>query len=175
MQFDKHTDMHVILLRHASRNTHDLGDPPLNVTGLAQAQALVESLNTNARIPRPTQIISSPKKRARETLAPIAKSLEISVVIDDRLDERHQNESQKVFEARVHDLLASLDSRETSCILICSHFDWLETAFVSLTNLIDYGSESSGISFDWATAEYKVFEFHDGKWALGPATKSAGV
>jgi broad specificity phosphatase PhoE len=166
------TEMHVILLRHATRNTHELGDPPLNVTGQAQAQELVESLNTKARIPRPSLILSSPKKRARETLAPVAKSLGISVVIDERLDERHQNESQKVFEARVHDLLASLKSRGTSCILLCSHFDWLETAFVSLINLIDTSPESSATSFGWATAEFKIFEFHDGKWALGPTPRA---
>jgi broad specificity phosphatase PhoE len=167
--------MQVILLRHATRNTHELGDPPLNVTGQAQAQELVESLNTKARVPRPTLILSSPKKRARETLAPIAKSLGISVVIDDRLDERHQNESQKIFEARIYDFLASLTSREKSCILICSHFDWLETASLSLTNLIENGAENSAMSFGWATAEFKVFEFHDGKWAFGTTMKNAGV
>src|ERR1700733_8478059 len=121
--------MQVILLRHATRNTHELGDPPLNVVGLAQAQALIDQL------PVPTLILSSPKRRARETLAPLSRFLDLPIVVDERINERQREESQKVFETRVQDLLASLSAREKKCILICSHLDWLETAFMNLANL----------------------------------------
>ena len=161
--------MQVILLRHATRNTHELGDPPLNVVGLTQAQALVEKLKPNGPLPVPTVILSSPKKRARETLTPLSQSTGLAIVVDERIDERHQNESLKVFETRVQDLLASLAPREQKCILICSHLDWLESAFVNLTNLME---KAVDVSFGWGTAEFRVFEHHksegsqSGQWRL---------
>ena len=76
--------MLVYLCRHAKAAP---GDPdetrPLTDVGLEQARDLGKHL---ARAePRPTAVVSSPLVRARQTAAPVADALGVSVEIDERL------------------------------------------------------------------------------------------
>jgi broad specificity phosphatase PhoE len=153
--------MKLVIFRHASRSPFGAGDS-LSSVGLAQAEDLAQ-----AKLPEPTHIFVSPKKRAQQTLAPLAQVTGLAPTIDRRLDERRQNESMPDFEARVRSFLAEMESlarnssADTSlCAFACSHLDWLELAMILLPSDL---SERE-MSLSWATAEYKIFEFADGLW-----------
>lgn len=158
--------MKMLMIRHAARSLHDLGDTPLSSQGRLQAEHLRQLID-EGQIPAPTELISSPKKRAKETLAELAMALELPVTIENRLDERHQNESAREFEDRVRSFLEEITSDEAAenrekCIAICSHLDWLELAIVLLPSTL---SENE-IADSWSNAEYRIFRYVDGLWKL---------
>jgi phosphohistidine phosphatase SixA len=162
--------MKLVLLRHASRNAHELGDPPLNSIGLIQAESLVQAIAPSGILPTPSLLLTSPKRRAKETLLPTASKMNIPLNIDARLDERHSEESSRAFENRVRETLENLPSliahstgRDCgACIWICSHLDWLESALLHLPSNL---SETE-VSMSWSTAQYRVFKLQkeNGIW-----------
>lgn len=175
--------MKVVLFRHATRSIQGLGDCPLSAEGLAQAENIPAFLTPQGPLPKPTHLFCSPKKRAQQTLQPLAENQALPLKIDPRLDERHQNESGADFETRIRSLIedvASLSHRSLSgeaadapalssadsaeaCVYLCSHLDWLETALV----LLDSDLSDLEIASGWATAEFRIFRVQeDGLWAL---------
>jgi broad specificity phosphatase PhoE len=161
--------MKLVLLRHATRSSHEIGDASLNVTGRQQAVELCTRLAPQGDLPVPTHLISSPKKRARQTLEPLADAVHEILKIDPRLDERSHAETVSEFEKRIRSVLLELeqthaksnqpDGRET-CVYICSHMDWLETALLLMPT--DLSPQEASES--WATTEYCVFKYQNGLW-----------
>jgi hypothetical protein len=160
-----------VFLRHATRSAHGLGDSQLNALGLRQAEELARSLKPQGPLPHPTHLMCSPKRRARETLAPLATLTQLPLIVDDRLDERHQNESARVFESRVRSLTGSVltlgdpggggsGDGGGACVYLCSHLDWLEAAMI----LLDSDMSETEIAAPWTTAEFRVFRVEDGLW-----------
>ena len=149
------------MLRHGARSPHDFGDSSLNADGRAQAEALARAISPQGPLPAPTALASSPKRRAKETLAPLAAALQLRLTVDQRLDERHQNETMKEFEARIRALLDELASggRDT-CVYLCSHLDWLELALALLP------SDLRDTDVNWTNCEYRVFRWQDDLWSL---------
>lgn len=170
--------MKIVLLRHATRSLHGLGDSPLNSTGRAQAEDLVNSIRPQGPLPLPTHLLMSPKLRAKQTLEPLGAHLEIPAKIDTRLDERQSSETVVEFEARIRDVIRDLSqlpdsgpnsgqqSSQEPCIYVCTHLDWLEFSLLLIpSDLTDREAEGS-----WPTAGYKVFEVQNGLWVF----KSSG-
>lgn len=159
--------MKMLLIRHATRSLHGLGDVSLNPQGQRQAEYLAE-LVSQGLLPTPSHLISSPKKRARETFASLSLSSQIPVTIDERLDERRQNESAQDFEARVRSFLedltpnGSMAPKYKGCAMICSHLDWLELAMVLLPSTLS----DTEMAATWSNAEYRLFRYNDGLWEL---------
>jgi 2,3-bisphosphoglycerate-dependent phosphoglycerate mutase len=78
----------IILVRHAEAVTRVVGGPseaerPLSETGARQADALVEPLVAH----QPTMIVSSPYRRAVDTVVPTARALALDVSTIDELRE----------------------------------------------------------------------------------------
>jgi 2,3-bisphosphoglycerate-dependent phosphoglycerate mutase len=71
------------LVRHCS-TTGQEPDAPLTAEGLIQADALAERLGTQ----QPTRIVSSPYRRAVDSIRPLAERLALPLEIDERLRER---------------------------------------------------------------------------------------
>jgi len=159
--------MKVLFIRHGTRSLHGLGDVSLNSQGQRQAEHLAQ-LVAQGQLPSPSHLLSSPKKRACETLESLSLATQIPVTIDPRLDERHQNESAREFEARVRSFLdewtpAPVTSRKSEgCAIICSHLDWLELAMVLIPSTL---SETE-MAASWANAEYRIFRYTDHLWEL---------
>jgi 2,3-bisphosphoglycerate-dependent phosphoglycerate mutase len=74
---------HVLLIRHCT-SSGQAPEAPLAADGYRQAEALADRLGA-AGIDR---IVSSPYRRARETIAPLAARLGIDIELDPRLRER---------------------------------------------------------------------------------------
>lgn len=105
--------MTIFVVRHAKAGQRDAweGDDelrPLSGKGLKQAAALAERFLSL----HPSRLVSSPYVRCRETLEPIARLLDMTVEIDDRLAEGGSFE----------DSLALLDEMPEGAVL-CSHGD----------------------------------------------------
>ncbi len=106
--------MTLYLVRHGSAGVRDDADPhdddrPLDETGHLQAERLADWLRHEG----PTAVISSPLRRCRQTVEPLAKVLGVEVAVEERLAE-----GTPVDEA--WRLLVEL--ADTSAVL-CSHGD----------------------------------------------------
>jgi phosphohistidine phosphatase SixA len=182
MNKPKHT---VILMRHGSRDTYSPGDSPLNTTGLAQAEVLAKLVRSGL-FPTPSRLIVSPKKRAKQTLSPLAAFLGFDPTVDPRLDERNSDEALQDFESRVRSFLDDVarapNSRHpeppvaklaatapatlapamasASLTIACSHLDWLESAMV----LAPSDMSESELTEPWSPGAYRIFEIVDGVW-----------
>jgi len=169
--------MKAVLFRHATRSLQGLGDAQLNAAGLRQAEDLASGLSPQGPLPLPTHLMCSPKRRARQTLAPLSARTQLPLIIDERLDERRQGESTREFENRVRSLTEEILSSnpqssnpqtflETNnegrdpCVFLCSHLDWLETAMA----LVPSDMSDVEIAAPWTTAEFRVFRIEGGLW-----------
>lgn len=159
--------MKILFIRHATRSLHGLGDVSLNSQGQQQAEYLAKMV-AEGLLPTPSLLLTSPKKRARETFESLSMFSQVPVTVDERLDERRQNESGRDFEARVRSFLDDLTPEGTmprkheGCVMICSHLDWLELALVLLPSTL---SETE-MTASWSNAEYRIFRYNDGLWNL---------
>lgn len=106
----------VLLVRHAragERGTSDGDDGlrPLDPVGAGQAKLLIELLKPFG----PTEVLSSPAVRCRQTVDPLAKELGTVVVSDDRLREEHAEEATE--------LVDELGRKDGSTTVLCTHGD----------------------------------------------------
>lgn len=167
--------MKIVLLRHATRSTTGLGDSPLTLLGLAQAEEFgTKAATARDHLLKPTHVIASPKQRARQTLEPLAEKSGIALKIDPRLDERHQNEPAQTFTHRMREILAEVEAIEGQpepVIYLCSHLDWLEQAVTEIsTDLTELEAAAS-----WQTCEYRIFNVEDGLWQFVRRGRAEGA
>ncbi len=115
----------LILVRHAHRNTDDRTlDNGLSEKGFEQAQRLSEFFLQHFSDPKP-HLISSPKKRCRETLASMASGLRKRVFVSSLLDEASPGESTTQFFNRITRFLSACKRSKAQVIVACSHGDWI--------------------------------------------------
>jgi broad specificity phosphatase PhoE len=93
-EFGPGADVTVLLCRHGRTALNAQGvlrgrlDPPLDEVGRAEAEALARAL-----VPwRPRRVLSSPRQRAQQTAAALAKAVGLAVEVDPRLDDRDYGE-----------------------------------------------------------------------------------
>lgn len=123
----------LILIRHAHRDISEHeSDNGLSEKGLKQALLLAEywkkQLNEKLVV-----LLSSPKKRCRETLAPLAKALEAKVKICKDLDEQLSTEGSTKFNKRIQTFLKDWEGSEDLITIACSHGDWIPQAIAMAT------------------------------------------
>jgi broad specificity phosphatase PhoE len=164
--------MDAIFFRHASRESplreaSLLADGGLSARGRQEADILASHIaNLMGPLPVAAQIICSPKRRARETVEPLAAALGLTPRATPGLDERGDLEPARHFEARVQAIVGELHSSRSASetTLICSHLDWLEKAMLFLPS--DMSEVES--SLPYACAEPRLFRWRDGLWRLEP-------
>jgi 8-oxo-dGTP diphosphatase len=106
--------MTLYLVRHGSAGVRDDRDPhdadrPLDETGHLQAERLAEWL----RHERPSAVLSSPLRRCRQTVEPLAKALGLDVVSEDRLAEGTD----------IEEAWALVQGLASTSAVLCSHGD----------------------------------------------------
>ncbi len=110
--------MTLYLVRHGSAGIRDDSDPdddrrPLDETGHLQAERLAEWLGLEA----PRTVLSSPFLRCRQTVEPLAKAVDVDVVVDVRLGEGSPIDAVW---ALITSIAAAL---EGDSAVLCSHGD----------------------------------------------------
>jgi broad specificity phosphatase PhoE len=152
----------VVLLRHATRDLQSADDGKLSEHGFRQAEELIAKIAPNGPLPEPSVLIASPKRRARETLHPVAASLSIPLVVSSSLDERHPDETGSMFATRIQNWVGSLskDFASDEVIWACSHADWLEFIMDFIPSDLDEWEKLAPFS----PAQFRVFEIVDGVW-----------
>ena len=154
--------MHVILLRHATRDVQPIDDGGLSPHGHKQAEELINQLAPNGPLPEPSVLMVSPKRRARETLHPVAHHLSVPVVVTGALDERLSKETGQEFEARIQEWFRRVenDFAHDDVIWSCSHADWLEAVLQMIPgDLTDWERMTP-----FSPAQFMIFEVVEGKW-----------
>lgn len=116
----------LVLVRHAHRSTADrAADNGLTGKGRAQAKALKRFYKKRFG-EKSALLLSSPKRRCRETLEPLSESLGRRIKVDDRLLEGSER-----MKARLGDFWEWWLEEAPRRVVACSHGDWIP-AFLAL-------------------------------------------
>lgn len=154
--------MKILVIRHAEKDLLAGGDPGLSPKGERQAVALANAIEQGV-LPRPTHLVASPKRRAQQTLQPLARLLSQELAISAALDERQSVESMPDFRRRVRGFLTPLGTAgEPPCLAFCTHLDWLD----EMKTLLDCDADLVMATAHWTPASVLVLEKGDGLWHL---------
>lgn len=119
----------LFLVRHAHRDTSDGRelDNGLSPKGHEQALLLASELAPKLR-GKKVRLVTSPKERCRETLAPLAARLEVRMVVWASVDEQKEGERGSAFRERVVRAVRRAERVEVDALVLCSHGDFLPLA-----------------------------------------------
>ncbi len=142
----------LILIRHAHRDSSDPSlDNGLSEKGRDQVERLVEFLHRflHRDLKRELEdakpvFLSSPKKRCRETLGPVAAREHREIEVDPRLSEVSPIESAHDFEERVSGFIDDWKYDGAPLTIACSHGDWIPVLVQRLTGA-RIGIRKSGV------------------------------
>lgn len=157
--------MQVFIFRHGEKESSFDGDPNLTLRGRAQATKLAEWVQ-QGRLPSPTLLLSSPKKRAQQTFEPLAKNSGLKLNLDTSLTEKTHQETPEQFRDRVQKTVQNLNDQaglqKGQCVYIVSHMDWLEEALSLIPSDIDFNLRP----LFWAPCQYTHFVIRDHLWSF---------
>ena len=155
--------MKFILFRHAEKSSELVPDASLSASGFQQARNLAQLVNTK-KLPPPTHLICSPKKRTRETLSFIAEQARVSITTSSLLDLRNNTESEKDFRLRVQEFLVAFqldipdDLKKPPVVYVCTHQDWVEEFMTIVESSSNLGSPKYSV---WPSGQYMYFDKTD--------------
>lgn len=121
------SDRRLIIVRHAHRDTSQGRslDNSLSKKGWEQAASVAKDLSSKLK-GKKFVLISSPKKRCRETLQELAVALDCKIKISRLLDERDEDlETGSAFRKRIKKFVRWWENSKSSITVICSHGDWI--------------------------------------------------
>lgn len=146
--------MKLVLFRHAEKQSGIGGDLSLSPEGNKQTLLLMDKVE-HGEFLRPDILITSPKKRAYETFAPLANFLKLPVQKESILDEQQSNENINVFRARVHQFIDDVQDHKGKTVFVCTHFDWIEQFATLLPCDTDLHAL---VNFSWSPGAFMSFE-----------------
>jgi len=155
--------LNFILFRHAEKSSEMIADCSLSTAGFNQARNLVNLVQAK-KLPPPTHLFCSPRKRTRETLSFVAEQTRLKITATPLLDLRTPTESTKDFRLRVQEFLVSfqLDIPDTvknpPTVYVCTHQDWAE----EFTSIIESSTDLSHPKYSsWPSGQYMYFAKSD--------------
>jgi 2,3-bisphosphoglycerate-dependent phosphoglycerate mutase len=136
------TSRHLYLIRHCAATGQE-PDAPLTIAGHQQAEMLADALGV-AAIDR---IVSSPFRRAQDSIAPLAKRLGLTIETDDRLAERVLgggfDDWREALRATFDDPDLSFEGGESSAVAMARGLAALRDTFdagISTTAVVTHGN-----------------------------------
>lgn len=149
-----------VIFRHGDKQKEGF-DPGLTELGIAQSQKIIAKVKAQ-NLPKPSVIYVSTKKRAIQTLEPLATAFGMKPIIKAELTERVSGESVDKFKFRIQEFLVKvmLLHKDNEAIYFCTHYDWIE----EFLNIIESDSDLSRCTH-WPSAQHMVFEKKD-LWSL---------
>lgn len=156
----------LVILRHAHRDLTDRTlDNGLNAKGKLQAKRLAKFYGRRYAAEWPL-MISSPRRRCQETLAPIARKHSLDIQENRLLIEQLPTEDHGAFVARIDSFFAWWTEQDTELIIACTHGDWISTAMQYLfRNAGDYKkgcwielqNRDGAVALSWLIQSFKFF------------------
>lgn len=145
----------MFLFRHADKKNELSTDPELNPTGHVKAKMLSQWVSQGT-LSKPSTLWSSPKKRAIQTLLPLAKSLQMSLQESKLLLESQAGESELHLQTRIETFLEKIALQKEKLHFVCSHYDWA----IEFCTLALGASEANQHAFcqHWRPCQYIEFE-----------------
>lgn len=143
----------LILIRHGHRDTSQRSDDNgLTEKGQRQAAHLLRFFDLRlAEDPELSKValLSSPKKRCLETLAPIAERLKKFTDVRSELDEQRPGERMESVDARIHKFIQTWTAKGADWTIVGSHGDIIPMmAFHLLGCSIDV-KKGSWLEIEW--------------------------
>ena len=151
--------MKVFIFRHAEKDGFAGSDPSLTAYGQAQAQKILQEIQAQ-RMPAPSKLFSSPKKRALQTLKAVEVGCNLSLQTHPELDERSNLESAHTFNRRIQHYLTHLEQL-SGLIYLVTHMDWIHSALPLIHCDLDLSNERFQA---WPPAQFIEFEIQDRLW-----------
>ncbi|AGH95872.1 histidine phosphatase family protein [Pseudobdellovibrio exovorus] len=154
--------MKCVLFRHAHKGIMPFEDPELSLQGFEQAARLMDEV-TLSRLPIPTLLYVSPKRRTSQTLYPLSKMHHLNLQVCPELDQHSHSESLQEFRQRIQKWLdeVSATTDKNAVIFMCTHYDWIEEAM----SLINCDRDLNTFEFShWHPTQYVVFDIQDDLW-----------
>jgi broad specificity phosphatase PhoE len=155
--------LNFILFRHAEKSSDFVADASLSAQGFNQARNLAQ-LVQNKKLPPPTHLICSPKKRTRETLSFLAEQARVKITLSPLLDLRNNTESLKDFRLRVQEFLVAFqldipdNPAKPPTVYVCTHQDWVE----EFTTVIESSTNLAQPKYSvWPSGQYMYFNKTD--------------
>ncbi len=125
-------DKRLILIRHAHRDTEvPSRDNGLSEKGEQQVKRMLRYFEK--QIEGEVRFLSSPKKRCRETLGPLAERHGLDLEIDGRLTETGPIERQEEVSARLGEFIDEWKYQGSDVLVVCSHGDIIPVLVERLT------------------------------------------
>lgn len=155
--------MNFILFRHAEKSSGFAPDASLSSIGLNQSRHLAQ-LVQNKKLPSPTHLYCSPKKRTKETLSFIADQARLKIISSPLLDLRNSNESEKDFRLRIQEFLVSFQLEipdhpaKPPTVYACTHQDWVEEFMTIIESSTDLEQPKYSV---WSSGQYMYFSKTD--------------
>ncbi|OYZ23243.1 MAG: hypothetical protein B7Y39_05475 [Bdellovibrio sp. 28-41-41] len=151
--------MNFILFRHAEKSSEMVADSSLSPNGFNQARNLVQLIQSK-KLPPPSHLFCSPRKRTSETLSFAAEQMRLKITSSPLLDLRTENESSKDFRLRVQEFLVGFqldipdNAKNPPTVYVCTHQDWAEEFISIIESSTDLNQPKYGI---WPSGQYMFF------------------
>lgn len=151
----------LILVRHAHRDTMVRSmDNGLSEKGERQAKWLrrfaTQRFKTEEWRDLKGVILSSPKLRCVETVAPVAAALTCKVEINKDLEEQRMGESFASMNERIHRFMDWWVKEAPPIVVVCSHGDWLPLAIFHLTGAAIEMKKGSWLELEWDSGRAQI-------------------
>lgn len=154
--------MKFVLFRHAHKGILPFEDPDLSPQGHLQAEQISRDVSAG-KIPAPTRLLVSPKRRAGQTFLPVAQERGLPLTVQSALDQHLSGETTSEFRDRIRIFINSLTAQFSGADVIyaCTHYDWIEEAM----SLIPSDRDLNTFEFShWSPTQYLVFEVGADQW-----------
>ena len=154
--------MKFVLFRHAHKGILPFDDPELSLPGFEQALQIL-NLVKSEKLPTPTRLLVSPRRRTSQTFYPLSKNLELTLEMRPELDQGLRDEGNLAFRNRVQNFLKDISAQQesTDVVFACTHYDWIEAAM----GLINCDKDLNSFEFShWSPTQYIVFEVKAPHW-----------
>lgn len=127
----------LFLIRHAHRDKPVPDrDNGLSEKGRSQVANLREYFAEVAQLDGDVRLLSSPKKRCRQTVEKLLGRETPKLKIDATLDEQNEGETLAALQKRVHTFCLQWKKKTPPrTLIVCSHGDWLPLALAQLLGL----------------------------------------
>lgn len=151
--------MNFILFRHAEKSSEVIADSSLSPGGFNQARNLAQLIQSK-KLPPPTHLFCSPRKRTRETLSLVAEQMRLKITPTPLLDLRVNNESSKDFRLRVQEFLVGFqldipdNAKNPPTVYVCTHQDWVEEFMSIIESSTDLNQPKYA---SWPSGQYMYF------------------